>query len=249
MRASLSRIRSHLNYATVVSGLTAFVILCGGVAFAADQLGKNSVGKKQLKANAVTTAKIKKNAVTAAKIRAGAVDASKVKDGALGAGEFQLSGAPYTRIAEELRANVGIAAPGGMEPFVTTPLPGISYTQEAGRTDSYVGAVDVNFAPTCSGARQVIALLMMDLPPGIKLFPEPDPAIILYIVAAGSMLDPGTSGQATKRVNLSSYALGGTRFGPATAQSHTFTLTFAGACEAGSGVTVDKVALDVIGTN
>jgi hypothetical protein len=249
MGALLTRIRSHLSYATVVSGLTAFVVLCGGAAFAADQLAKNSVGKKQLKANAVTTAKIKKNAVTAAKIKAGAVDGSKVKAGSLGSGEFQLSGAPYTRIAEELRANVSIAAPGGMEPFVTTPLPGISYTQEAGRTDSYVGAVDVSFAPTCTGARQVLALVLMDLPPGLKLFPTPDPEIILYIVAAGSEIDPGTSGQATKRVNLSSYSLGGTRFAPATAQSHTFTLTFAGICESGSGVTVDKVALDVIGTN
>ena len=66
--------------------MTAFAVLAGGTAIAANQLGKKSVGNKQLKANAVTTAKIKKNAVTAAKIKDGAVDGSKVNDGSLGGG-------------------------------------------------------------------------------------------------------------------------------------------------------------------
>ena len=55
----------------------------GGGAFAATQLPKNSVGKKQLKANAVTSAKIKKNAVTNKKLAKNAVTGDKVKDGSL----------------------------------------------------------------------------------------------------------------------------------------------------------------------
>jgi hypothetical protein len=247
MRASLTRIRSRLNYATVVSGLTAFVVLCGGAAFAANQLGKNSVGKKQLKANAVTTAKIKKNAVTAAKIRAGAVDGAKVADGSLGGTEFQLSGAPYTRIAQELRTSVNVQTPGGAEPFVVVPVPGLSYTQEAGRTDVYVGAVDVTFTSGCTAPRGAVAYLLMDPPPTLKLNP-PDPTIVLYVAAAGTLEDTG-SGAVTRRINLASFSAFGTRVGTAAPQSHTFSLLLAAGCKAGEGVSAGNVALDVIGTN
>ena len=102
MKRLARRLRRHLTYANVIATVTAFVVLVGGTAFAANQLAKNSVGKKQLKANAVTTAKIKKNAITTAKIRADAVDGTKVKAGSLGGPDFQLDAMPYTRIVEEL---------------------------------------------------------------------------------------------------------------------------------------------------
>jgi hypothetical protein len=73
----VKQIRNRLTYANVMSSIAIFLVL-GGAAFAAAQLPKNSVGKKQLKNNAVVTAKIKKNAVTAAKIKAGAVLGSKI---------------------------------------------------------------------------------------------------------------------------------------------------------------------------
>lgn len=66
-----------------MSSIAVFLVLGGATAFAATQLGKNSVGSKQLKSNAVTTAKIKKNAVTGAKIKNGAVTAAKIPDGAI----------------------------------------------------------------------------------------------------------------------------------------------------------------------
>jgi hypothetical protein len=246
MRARLTRVRSRLNYATVVAGLTAFAVLAGGTAFAANQLAKNSVGKKQLRANAVTTAKIKKNAVTAAKIRAGAVDGSKVKDGSLGGVEFQPPGPPYTRIAQEIRTGVNIQKPGG-EPFVVVPVPGLTYTQEAGRTDFYVGGADVTFQAGCTAPRGAVVYLLMDTPPSLSLNP-PDPTIVLYIVAAGALEDTG-AGVVTRRMNLSSFSAFGTRVATSTPQNHTFNLLLGGGCTAGDGVSVDKVALDVIGTN
>jgi hypothetical protein len=66
-----------------MSSIAVFLILGGATAFAATQLGKNSVGAKQLKPNAVTTAKIKKNAVSGAKIKKNAVTGVKVKDSAI----------------------------------------------------------------------------------------------------------------------------------------------------------------------
>lgn len=52
-------LRPRLTYANVMVTLLAFVVLCGGGAYAAGQLGRNTVGTPQLKRNAVTSAKVK----------------------------------------------------------------------------------------------------------------------------------------------------------------------------------------------
>ena len=80
----MKQIKKRLTYANVMSSIAVFLVLGGGAAFAAGQLGKNSVGTKQLKKNAVTRAKIKKNAVTTAKIKNGAVTGAKVNAATLG---------------------------------------------------------------------------------------------------------------------------------------------------------------------
>jgi len=66
-----------------MSTIAVFLVLGGATAFAASQLGKNSVGSKQLKKNAVTAAKIKSNAVTPAKIKDNAVNGAKVDESTL----------------------------------------------------------------------------------------------------------------------------------------------------------------------
>ncbi|HEX5525739.1 MAG TPA: hypothetical protein VFX44_00910 [Solirubrobacterales bacterium] len=80
----MKQLRKRLTFSNVVSILALFVALSGATAFAASQLGKNTVGTKQLKKNAVTAAKIKKNAITTAKIKADAVTGAKVKESTLG---------------------------------------------------------------------------------------------------------------------------------------------------------------------
>jgi hypothetical protein len=64
----MRHLRCRLTYANVVATLALFLALGGATAFAASQLGKNSVGSKQLRKNSVTAAKIKNGAVTQAKI-------------------------------------------------------------------------------------------------------------------------------------------------------------------------------------
>lgn len=66
-------IRKRLTYANVMSSIAVFLVVAGGSALAATQLGKNSVGTKQLKSNAVTTAKIKNGAVTGSKLNLSSV--------------------------------------------------------------------------------------------------------------------------------------------------------------------------------
>ena len=68
----------HLTYANVVSSLCLFLLLGGGVTYAATHLGKNSVGAKQLKKNAVLTAKIKNEAITAAKVKKGTLTGAQI---------------------------------------------------------------------------------------------------------------------------------------------------------------------------
>jgi hypothetical protein len=55
-------LRRRLTYANVMSSIAVFLVLAGGTAFAASQLGKESVGAKQLKKEAVSLAKINKAA-------------------------------------------------------------------------------------------------------------------------------------------------------------------------------------------
>jgi hypothetical protein len=237
-RELMTRVRRHLNYATVVSALTAFVVLAGGAAFAANQLAKNSVGKKQLKKNSVTTAKIRNNAVTAAKIRANSVDGAKVAPASLGATDVQLDGSRYTGVVQRLRVPTNTVL--AIEAANEVPLPGASYTQEAGRTDTYVGAMDVLFPAGCE-VGNAGAYLLMDAPSfGGKI----DMTIVNYAVAVGFV---EVNGDGVRRVHLGPFS-GGTRFAPSAAFPHTFSIVAGGGCKSGGQATVTSVAIDVIGT-
>ncbi len=50
----MKSVRKRLTYANVMSSIAVFLVLAGGTAFAASQLGKESVGTKQLKKEAVS---------------------------------------------------------------------------------------------------------------------------------------------------------------------------------------------------
>jgi hypothetical protein len=82
----MKTVHKRPSYASVMSTIAVFLVLGGGVAGAAFELGKNSVGSKQLKRNAVTAAKIKNNAVTAEKVQDGSLLSSDFKAGQLPSG-------------------------------------------------------------------------------------------------------------------------------------------------------------------
>jgi len=236
MRALARRVRPHISYATVVASLTAFVVLCGGAAFAANQLAKNSVGKKQLKANAVTTAKIKKSAVTAAKIKADAVDGSKVKDGSLGSASLNLADLPFQRIVHEARSSATTAI--GTDPQVL-PLDNSTYTQAAGEDDFYFGSLDITFQPGCEAPREAFANLVIDSQ-------KPTEPAVNEIVASGSVTDETGTGAVTKTLTMGSQS-GATRFQPEAPTGHALTVVVDPTCKSGSGATASGLAIDVIG--
>jgi hypothetical protein len=84
----MNSIRTRLTYANVMSTIAVFLVLGGGAAFAAAQLGKNTVGTKQLKKNAVTAAKIKSGAVNSAKVADGSLTGVDIADGSIGGGDI-----------------------------------------------------------------------------------------------------------------------------------------------------------------
>jgi hypothetical protein len=49
----MTKLRSRLTYANVVSTLCLFLVVAGGGTFAASKLARNSVGPKQIKNGAV----------------------------------------------------------------------------------------------------------------------------------------------------------------------------------------------------
>jgi hypothetical protein len=135
----MKSLQSRLTYANVVATLALFVAVGGASAFAASQLGKNSVGTKQLKSNSVTTAKIKKNAVTGGKVKKQTLTGSDINLSKLGtvpsaqtansippAEPTHLIGAPGEPPFEAGASNVGGPAPG-----VTLP-PGGFYKDHEG---------------------------------------------------------------------------------------------------------------------
>jgi hypothetical protein len=71
----MKRLSGKLTYANVISTLCLFLLLGGGTAFAASQLGKNSVGSKQIEKEAVTPAKLSKASKATLKGPAGATGA------------------------------------------------------------------------------------------------------------------------------------------------------------------------------
>jgi hypothetical protein len=84
------KLTARLTYANVMVTILAFVVLCGGAAYAAIHLPKKSVGTKQLKKNAVTSV--------------------KVKDGTLRKGDFAPNQIPAgARGAEGARGPAGLA--------------------------------------------------------------------------------------------------------------------------------------------
>jgi hypothetical protein len=266
----MKSVRSRFTYANVMSTIGLFLLLAGGTAFAAKQLGKKTVGAKQLKTSAVTTPKIKKGAVTKAKLADGAVDGSKIAanavdntkiaanavdntkiadnavtgskiaDGSVSGSDINAAGAPFSQITARLR-NTSAVPIGG----AATPYPVGTYTQNVGNDDQYLSALDVTFAASCVQPRSAQAFLLLDAP-------NPSTPTIQDIIGQALVLDT-SAGTVTRRVDFGPFPgsfASLTRMSPLSATQHTFTiLLLSSSCGGGgSGVNASGALVDVIST-
>ena len=225
----------------MVSSLTAFVVLCGGAAFAADQLAKNSVGKKQLKANAVTTAKIKKNAVTTAKIKSGAVDGDEGQRGLARAPPTSTSGEPAVPDASSTKlrgAGAGRRSrrrSDSASRSTRRPTP-----RPPGENDFYYGAPSTSPSsrPANSPARPTRSVLRADVA-------EPDTRLNSRsgnsVAALGIYQRRDGQGRRPYRFNLGPSETGGARLSsPTPPRPHPLSMVVEATCKSGSGVAASE---------
>jgi hypothetical protein len=78
----ITAVRQRLTYSNLIATMALFIAL-GGVAVAATQLPRNSVGAKQLKRGAVTSAKLAKKSVIAGKLGPNSVGPGNIGNGAV----------------------------------------------------------------------------------------------------------------------------------------------------------------------
>ncbi len=240
-------VRSRLTYANVMSTIGMFLLLAGGTAVAAKQLGKKTVGPKQLKSNAVTTAKIKKAAVTKAKIKDGAIDTTKIADnavtgakiadGSVGGADINAAGTSFSQITTRLRNNSTVV----FGPSTVYPLG--TYTQQPNENNQFMAAVDVAFAAGCTQPRTAQALLLLNA--ANPAVPTPTD-----IIGVGVVQDTG-AGAVTRRVDFTTFGgfQGMSRVAPLSATQHTFSVfLLTSSCTAGAGVNATGALLDVIST-
>ncbi len=243
----MSAIRRHLSYANVVSTIGIFLLLAGGTAVAAKQLGKKTVGTKQLKGNAVTKAKIKKNAVTRAKIRNGSVNAAKLADGAVTNGKIAdgaVSGAKIDTASTAFSRVVARVRNASQIPFAPGSFTIGAYTQQPDEDNQYLAALDVTFAAGCSPPRTAAAKLSIDAA-------NPEAPTPTELAGTGQVFDQ-TAGAVTRRLEFGPDPGGVSalsRAPPLAPATRTFSVKLeAASCGAGSGVTVTNSLVDVIGT-
>jgi hypothetical protein len=249
----VKQIRQRLTYANVVSTL-ALVLVVGGATAIAAKVPKHSVGPHQLKSNAVTTPKIKANAVTTRKIKKNAITTVKIKDkavkneklddnsvttskianGSVTGAKISAATMPFGRIVQELRGSSTKSLPDST--LTVYPLQANTYTQAAGRDDTYVGQIEVVIPESCTGKRHLVAGLLVD-----PVDPE-EPAEAEF-VASREFEDDGTD-PLTARISIGP----GVSFQPAKSTAHSLYLAAEATCETGSGVTATSGGIDVIGT-
>ncbi|MFN8142256.1 MAG: hypothetical protein U0R29_08000 [Solirubrobacterales bacterium] len=93
--------RKKFTYANVMSTIAVLLAIGGGTAFAALELGKNTVKSRNIAPGAVRTPDIKNRAVKRAKIAPGAIDSSRLAGGAVDSGKLAEGAVTAGKIAGE----------------------------------------------------------------------------------------------------------------------------------------------------
>jgi hypothetical protein len=125
--------RKRVTYSNVIATMALFIAL-GGVAVAATQLPRNSVGKRQLKRGAVTSAKLAKKSVISGKLGPNSVGPGNIGNGAvttakLAAGSVIASTIKNSVITTNKLNNEAVTTPKlGKESVVTAKLGNESVT-------------------------------------------------------------------------------------------------------------------------
>lgn len=245
----MKRVLGSLTYANVVASLALFVALAGGTAFAATQLGKDSVGAKQIKDESIGLSKLTKSARSTlegqsgdrgAQGPAGATGATGASGPAGPAGATGTPGAPGAAgldgaaIAVRARSTGAVVTPGNGS-AVTVPLSGNEWTQAADELDlgPFGSFTYTDPGPSACGAVGVVFVFWSIEVDGKPFASGQATALLDSQVRSGSIAD-----DTLDRI-----------LEPGVDTHHTAALKISTACESGPGnppVTVSSAAFDLI---
>lgn len=113
-------LRGRLTYANVMSTIAVVIAVGGGTAFAATQLGKNSVKSRNIAPGAVRAPDIANNAVKRLKIAPKAVDASRLADGSVTADKIPGESIEEGKLAPSVKSRLNSIERGSVVRTATT---------------------------------------------------------------------------------------------------------------------------------
>jgi hypothetical protein len=139
----------RLSYANVVSTLALFLVLGGGVAYAASNVRSGDIAP-----GAVRTSDIFKRAVTSGKLAIGAVRSNQIANGAVGSGQIGAAAVKPSNL--EFPVFYAASPKGGSVPVTQGPDPyslsNDTWTQQPGEIDVVFGSAAATLAYDGSGA-------------------------------------------------------------------------------------------------
>jgi hypothetical protein len=143
-----------------MSSIAVFLVLGGATAFAASNLGKNTVGSNQIKKNAVTTAKIKNGAVSGEKLKLSSIGTVPSATSATTAGSATTANSAKTaETANNALALGGVPASGYTRSdcnSLTGQIKGFARINDAQVSTTGLSTAGVEVPYNCSGL-QVLA--------------------------------------------------------------------------------------------
>ncbi len=118
----MRNLRSKLTYSNVMVTVLAFIVLAGGSAYAASNLGKNAIKSKNIAPHAVKNKNLAKNAVRTKNLAKGAVTAAKIKAASITRTQLAAGTLAGLQVAE-VQSNPVPGFGGGPSPSAGTPVP------------------------------------------------------------------------------------------------------------------------------
>ncbi len=140
----MSKIRTRLTYANVMSSLAVFLLLGGAGAYAAQHHIKR-IGTNQLKGGAVTASKLRAEAVESSKLKDGAVSAAKIEDGAIVPGKLAVGAVTTDKIPNDaITGDKVVESSLGEVPAANSANPGVFAHVKADGTVDAVNSKGLN---------------------------------------------------------------------------------------------------------
>ena len=230
------------RHVTVVSYLALFLAL-GGAAWAAATVGSgdvvnNSLRSADLKNNAaVRSSDVRNRSLGGADLRNNSLAGTEFGADSVGGADIREPSLLIGRVFHRLGGPVNLPSMGG---FSNKVIPNNTFTQGADESDLIFGTAQVTFSAACTTPRQFSAWVLLD---GSTVSAD-------TVIGSLQKFDNGAGGAATYRIGLGPSPVtskGPSLFRTGEPEPHEIFVSAGGACNTGSGITLDSFDVQVVG--